>query len=185
MKKWCVALSIALLLGLARTATAAEFALQSPQLAPGGRMAETQVYNGFGCSGDNISPELHWHNAPAGTKSFAVTVYDPDAPTGSGWWHWLIFNISPKVDGLPTDAGDPAGGKAPAGSIQSGTDYGSPGYGGACPPKGDKPHRYIFTVFALDTDKLPLDENASGAMVGFNLRAHAIGKAELMVYYSR
>jgi len=128
---------------------------------------------------------LHWKDAPVGTKSFAVTVYDPDAPTGSGWWHWLIFNIPANTDNLPENAGDPSSGLAPKGSIQGRTDFGKPGYGGACPPVGDKPHRYQFTVYALDTEKIDLDANASGAMVGYFLNPHAIAKATLTVYYSR
>ena len=173
------------LAGVAQVALAADFTVSSPQLAPEGRMAEAQVYNGFGCSGKNISPMLKWQNAPANTKSFAITVYDPDAPTGSGWWHWLIFNIPAEVSQLKENAGAPAAGLAPAGSLQSRSDYGTPGYGGACPPTGDKPHRYLFTVFALDVPSLPLDANASGAMVGFNLNSHAIAKTQLTVYYSR
>jgi len=166
-------------------ASAGQMSLSSPQLEPGGRLHDAQVFSGFGCSGKNISPALSWKDAPAGTKSFAVTVYDPDAPTGSGWWHWLIFNIPAKVLSLPENAGDPASGLAPDGSIQSRTDFGKPGYGGACPPVGHKPHRYQFTVYALDVDKLDLDANASGAMVGFYLNQHAIDKAALTVYYSR
>lgn len=166
-------------------AGAADLTLTSPQLKPNAPMAMEQVFNGFGCSGKNVSPELNWTKVPAGTKSLALTVYDPDAPTGSGWWHWLIFNIDPKVSGLAENAGDPKASLAPKGSVQSRTDFGQPGYGGPCPPAGDKPHRYIFTLFALDVDKLPLDESASGAMVGFNLNQHAIQKAQLTVLYSR
>jgi Raf kinase inhibitor-like YbhB/YbcL family protein len=164
---------------------AQDFILSSPQLETGKNLAIEQVFLGFGCTGKNISPALSWKNAPADTKSFAVTVYDPDAPTGSGWWHWVIFNIPAAIDNLKENAGDPASNLAPAGSIQSVTDYGKPGYGGACPPAGDKPHRYIFTVFALDIQKLPLDANASGAMVGFYLNQHALAKATLTALYSR
>lgn len=173
------------LLTLSQTSLAAEFTVSSPQLAQNGRMAAAQVYNSFGCTGQNISPMLMWQHAPEKTKSFAVTAYDPDAPTGSGWWHWLIFNIPAQVAMLPENAGDKEAGLAPTGSTQSRTDYGTKGYGGACPPVGDKPHRYIFTVFALDVATLPLDENTTAAMVGFNLNQHAITKAQLTVLYSR
>jgi Raf kinase inhibitor-like YbhB/YbcL family protein len=112
-------------------------------------------------------------------------VYDPDAPTGSGWWHWVIFNIPADTTELATDAGNPQKKLAPKGSVQSVTDYGMAGFGGACPPKGDKPHRYIFTVFALDVPKLDLDEKANAALVGFMLTGHAIEKASLISYYGR
>jgi Raf kinase inhibitor-like YbhB/YbcL family protein len=183
MKK--IAFGITFILILAVTAGADRFALTSPQLHPGGKMAEAQVYNGFGCTGKNISPELKWKGEPAGTKSFAVTVYDPDAPTGSGWWHWVIFNIPASVRELKENAGRPDAGLAPAGSIQIRSDYGQPGYGGACPPAGDKPHRYIFTLYALDTQKLDPGMNATAALVGFNLHQHALAKTSLTVKYSR
>lgn len=185
MKKWCALLMVGVITGWIGKAAGADFVLQSPQLQPNGTMALAQVYKGFGCKGENVSPQLTWHNPPQNTKSFAVTVYDPDAPTGSGWWHWVIFNIGADVDSLAANAGNPASGKAPAGSVQCRSDYGTLGYGGACPPVGDKPHHYIFTVFALDVDKLPLDEKATPAMVGFNLHAHTIAKATLTVYYGR
>ena len=114
-----------------------------------------------------------------------MTVYDPDAPTGSGWWHWVIFNIPPDTTSLPAGAGKPEGGGAPQGSIQSMTDFGQPGYGGPCPPQGDKPHRYIFTVYALKVDQLPLQKEASGAMVGYYLNQNKIGKASFTGTYGR
>lgn len=159
------------------------FTLKSSDL--GGQATNNQVFNGFGCSGDNLSPQLSWEHAPSGTKSFAVTMYDPDAPTGSGWWHWLVFDIPATVMELRTNAGNIAAGLAPKDAIQSITDFGQAGYGGPCPPEGDKPHRYIITVYALSKDKLGLDKNASPAMVGFYLNANAIQKASIMVYYGR
>jgi hypothetical protein len=168
---------------VAGVAQAQEFTLKSDQI--GGQLTIEQVFNGFGCTGKNISPELKWVNAPKTAKSFAVTVYDPDAPTGSGWWHWVIFNIPGDVNELKTSAGDPQKKLAPSGSVQSMTDYGKPGFGGACPPIGDKPHRYIFTVFALDVPKLDLDEKAGAALVGFMLNQHAIAKASMVSYYGR
>lgn len=162
---------------------AQEFTLKSDDLS--GQLTETQVFSGFGCTGKNISPSLKWINAPKDTKSFAFTVYDPDAPTGSGWWHWLIFNISSDITELKADAGNLQKGLAPKGSVQSVTDFGKPGFGGACPPKGDNPHRYIFTVYALKVEKLDLDEKALPALVGFFLTQQTIAKASLMAYYGR
>jgi Raf kinase inhibitor-like YbhB/YbcL family protein len=152
-----------------------------------GQISLDQVYNSFGCSGKNISPQLSWSNAPAGTKSFAITVYDPDAPTGSGWWHWVVFNIAKSVDNLKAgaSASGAGNGSMPAGAVESLTSYGSAGFGGACPPKGDKPHRYIFTVYALDTEKIDQAAGALPELIGFFINSHAIAKASIMAYYSR
>jgi Raf kinase inhibitor-like YbhB/YbcL family protein len=170
---------------LANPSFAGEFKIESTDLKPGKKMGIDHVFSGFGCTGKNISPALQWENAPKNTKSFAITMYDPDAPTGSGWWHWIIFNIPAKTNSLSRNAGDPASLVAPEGSVQGKTDFGTSGYGGACPPEGSKPHRYQFTVYALDIEKLALDANASGAMAGFNINQHTIGKATLTVLYSR
>lgn len=169
----------------AAQASAGGFTLTSPEIKPGARIAAGQVYKGFGCEGGNASPELAWQGAPKGTKSFAVTVYDPDAPTGSGWWHWLVFNLPAAATGLKPGAGEPKAGLLPAGAVQSRTDFGLPGYGGPCPPVGDKAHRYIFTVHALKVDTLPLDETAPAAMVGYFLNQNALGKAVLQGRYGR
>ena len=185
MKRHVVIGAVLLATFLSTGVFAGDFKLKSPDLQQGKRMGMEQVFSGFGCTGKNISPALQWEGAPKDTKGFAVTVYDPDAPTGSGWWHWIIFNIPATVTSLAKNAGDPSAGLAPEGSIQGRTDFGTSGYGGACPPTGDKPHRYQFTVYALDVVKLPLDANASGAMIGFNLRAHTLAKATLTVYFSR
>jgi Raf kinase inhibitor-like YbhB/YbcL family protein len=165
MIKLFLMLLMVVILGVS-SAHAAEFTLKSREL--GGQLTEAQVYSGMDCTGKNISPSLGWTNAPRNTKSFAVTVYDPDAPTGSGWWHWVMFNIPSTISELKADAGNPEKMLAPKGSIQSITDFGKPGFGGACPPKGDKPHRYIFTVYALDVEKLAMDEKTSPAMAGFS-----------------
>jgi Raf kinase inhibitor-like YbhB/YbcL family protein len=139
---------------------------------------------GFGCAGGNKSPQLKWSGAPAGTKSFAVTCYDPDAPTGSGFWHWLVVNIPAGTTELALGAGS-SGGKLPADALQTRTDFGAPGYGGPCPPPGDHPHRYLFTVFAVSTDKLPVKADTSAAVVGFNLHFATLGKASIMGLYKR
>ena len=182
MKRLVSMIALVIFVGVG-TAYAQEFTLTSGELA--GQLTESQVFSGFGCSGKNISPSLKWINAPGNTKSFAVTVYDPDAPTGSGWWHWVVFNIPGNVNELKSDAGRPEKNLAPKGSVQSMTDFGKPGFGGACPPKGDKAHRYVFTVYALDAPGLDLDEKASPAMVGFFLNQHTIAKASLIAYYKR
>lgn len=173
---------------LVNSACGEGFTLKSDEI--GGQLSESQVFNGYGCKGDNISPHLQWTHIPPGTKSFAVTVYDPDAPTGSGWWHWVIFNIPETVTELKRDAGNLQKKCAPVGSIQSMTDWGCPGYGGACPPKGTV-NSYIFTVYALDIEKLALapnhilDARSSPAMVGCLIKDHVIAKASLIAYYVR
>src|SRR5271154_706482 len=139
---------------------------------------------GFGCAGGNKSPHLKWSGAPAGTKSFAVTCYDPDAPTGSGFWHWLVVNIPANVSELAEGAGS-AGGKLPAGSLQTRTDFGTAGYGGPCPPEGDHPHRYLFTVFAVKADKLDVKSDTSAAVVGFNLHFNTLAEAKIMGLFKR
>ena len=165
---------------------AGPFALTSADVKHKGVIGNEQVYNGFGCTGANVSPSVAWTNVPAGTRSFAVTMYDPDAPTGSGWWHWVVFNIPANVTSLAKGAGDPASGKAPPGAMQARSDYGKPGYGGPCPPAGDRPHRYVVTVYALKVDKLPgADENASPAMIGFMINANQIAKTSIHATYGR
>ena len=177
-KTWIAA--AALMFGVS---SAQALSLTSPDIKPGAKIADEQVFNAFGCSGKNISPALNWSGAPKGTKSFALNVFDPDAPTGSGFWHWVIFNIPPDVTSLPKGAGDPKSSAAPKGAIQGRTDYGVPGYGGPCPPPGAKPHHYQFTIYALDVDKLDADENATAAVVGFNLHFHTLEKATLTGLY--
>ncbi len=165
-------------------AWAADFTLTSTTIKDGGTLPDKQLLNGFGCTGANISPELQWFDAPRGTKGFALTAYDPDAPTGSGWWHWVVYNIPASVHALPEGAGNPNG-TMPAGTVQGRTDFGSPGYGGACPPQNHGPHRYIFTIFALDVAKLDVPDGCSAAMIGFYLNNHTLKKASLTATYER
>lgn len=155
------------------------FTLTSSDLK--GQLTKKQEFNGFGCSGENISPQLSWENAPKGTKSFAITVYDPDAPTGSGWWHWVVFDIPSNKTTLASGFGNNDSKEA----IQTITDYGKTGFGGACPPVGDKAHRYIFTVHALDIETLGLDKNTNAATVGYYINSHSIAKASIISYYNR
>jgi hypothetical protein len=139
---------------------------------------------GFGCAGGNRSPHLRWEGAPAEAKSFAVTCFDPDAPTGSGFWHWVVVNIPAGTTELPLEAGNAASGKLPAGALQVRTDFGKPGYGGPCPPPGD-PHHYVFTVFAVSQEKLPVTADTSAAVVGFNLHFNTLAKATLTGLFKR
>ena len=180
-----LAVASALTCALWASASAAEFKLSSPTIKPGSTLSDAQVFNGFGCTGKNVSPTLTWSGAPAGTMSFALTVYDPDAPTGSGWWHWVVYNIPANATELPEGAGTADGKGLPAGSAQGNTDFGAPGFGGACPPKGDKPHRYIFTVYALKADKLDIPAGGTAALVGFMINANKIAAATFTAKYGR
>ncbi|HKB44494.1 MAG TPA: YbhB/YbcL family Raf kinase inhibitor-like protein [Chitinophagaceae bacterium] len=159
------------------------FTLSSKDL--GGQTTKTEEFNGFGCTGKNQSPQLSWANAPEGTKSFAITMYDPDAPTGSGFWHWVVFDIPASSNELVTNAGNIDLNLAPKGAIQSVTNYGANGYGGPCPPGGHGIHQYIITVYALKVDKLGLDANTNPAIVGFNLWMNTLAKASIVSYYQR
>lgn len=159
------------------------FTLSSKDL--GGQASKSQEFNGFGCTGENQSPQLSWQNAPEGTKSFAITMYDPDAPTGSGWWHWLVFDIPSNVNELQANAGNLSLNLAPEGAIQSISDYGANGYGGPCPPEGHGIHQYVITVYALKTDKLGLNASTNPAVVGYYLWNNTLAKASLIAYYSR
>ncbi len=159
------------------------FTLSSNNLT--GQATKQEEFNGFGCTGENQSPHLSWENAPAGTESFAITMYDPDAPTGSGWWHWVVFDISPNIFEIAANAGNPSAGLMPEGTIQSVTNYGAPGYGGPCPPEGHGIHQYIITVYALKCKTLELDEKTNPAIVGYYLWNNTIAKASIVVYYER
>ncbi|KKO45953.1 kinase inhibitor [Arsukibacterium ikkense] len=158
------------------------FTLNSPDITEGHFMAKAQEFDGFGCNGNNVSPELNWQGAPAGTKSFALTVFDPDAPTSSGFWHWLVADIPADAHGLARSAGK---GSLPPGCRSFKNDYGSKDFGGACPPEGHGMHRYQFTVWALPEDTLAVPDDASAAVVSFMLHANALGKATLTATYAR
>jgi Raf kinase inhibitor-like YbhB/YbcL family protein len=175
-------LPLAFALCLAASPALAEMTLTSPDFAEGGTLPVAQVFNAMGCTGGNTSPALEWSGAPDGTKSFLLTAYDPDAPTGSGWWHWTVANIPAGVTGLPAGASPAA---LPEGAVEGRTDFGAPGFGGACPPEGAAPHRYVFTIYAMPEATLPLDANASGAMFGFYANAMALDHATLTASFGR
>ena len=162
----------------------AAFTLTSPDISNGGTIAEAQVFNSFGCSGHNISPALSWTNAPAGARSFALLVHDPDAPTGSGWWHWVVYNIPADTTSLAADAGDPKKNLMPSAAVQGRTDFGTPGYGGPCPPPG-KPHHYHFRLYALKVAKIDAPADATAAFISFTVRANSLGEAQLSGLYGR
>lgn len=153
----------------------------SNDLVDGGPLPDAQVFDGMGYTGGNLSPHLAWEGEPDGTKSFVVTCYDPDAPTGSGWWHWIVSDLPADVHELSTGAGS---GRAPlpASAIQSRTDFGFSHFGGAAPPRGEV-HRYVFTVHAVDVASLGVDAQASGALVGFMTHAHRLAQASLTVTF--
>lgn len=148
------------------------FTLTSNDLTDGGVLPDAQVQ-----AKGNTSPHMKWSGAPEGTKSYAITVFDPDAPTGSGFWHWTVANIPADVTEIA------AGGPLPSGAVEGRTDFGEPGFGGAAPPPGHGPHRYIFTVFAVDTDRLDVAPEDSGAKYGFNLHFHTLARAAITATY--
>ena len=178
------ALVAGVMIGAAQAQTTAAFTLTSSDIADGKKIPEAQVFNSFGCTGRNTSPALSWSNVPAGTKSFALLVYDPDAPTGSGWWHWVAYNIPADATSLAANAGDPKKNLMPGTAVQGRTDFGTPGYGGPCPPPG-KPHHYYFRLYALKVPKLDVPADATAALIGFNVRANSLGEAQILGLYGR
>jgi Raf kinase inhibitor-like YbhB/YbcL family protein len=180
----------ALMLGMALSvvtapALAAGFTLTTPDFANGGTIPLAQVLNAGTCKGRDQSPALSWSGEPAGTKSFAVTMFDPNAPTGSGWWHWTVFNIPASVHSLSANAGAAGSTLLPAGAGEGRTDFGFSHYGGPCPPIGNPPHHYEITVYAVKVAKLPLGAASSGATVGFNLHFNTLATARVVGLYGR
>lgn len=161
------------------------FTLTSPDIAADSTIDRKFEFDGFGCSGENKSPVLKWSGAPAGTKSYAVTLYDPDAPTGSGFWHWFVVDIPADAAGLAANAGAIGGANLPKGAKHVRIDYGISGFGGPCPPEGDPPHRYIFTVHALKVERLGIPADATAAVAGFMVSANSLGKASFTAKYGR
>jgi len=171
---------------MALAGPASAFEISSPAVGAGNTVPIKYTANGFGCSGLNLSLPLEWKDVPADAKSLALTMFDPDAPTGSGFWHWLVVNLPPSTAGLPEGAGEVGNAKLPTGSVQARGDAGVSGYFGPCPPEGDPPHHYIITIFAVNTDKVDdVDANTSGAVVGFNLHYMTIDRASVTYTYGR
>jgi hypothetical protein len=179
-------------------AQAPAFTLSSPDL-PGNAFPNKFILNGFGCAGSNTSPALAWSNVPAGTKSLALQVHDPDAPTGSGFWHWAVYDIPPATSGLAQGAGN-AQSSLPAGAYGGNTDFvdtgatgGNGNYGGPCPPQGDRPHRYVFTLYALAVDKVAvagsIPKTGTAALYSFVINKGVgpalLGKASFTATYGR
>ncbi|WP_018633069.1 YbhB/YbcL family Raf kinase inhibitor-like protein [Neomegalonema perideroedes] len=164
---------------------AAPFTLEVGGLAEGARVPEEMVFDGFGCSGGNVSPEVSWSGAPEGTKSFALVMYDPDAPTISGFWHWAVLDIPASATGLEQGAGGPESGALPEGARQGYTDFGPFAYGGPCPPVGHGLHRYQFTLYALSVGKLPDLAGATGGLTGAMVEGHSLGSVRRTLTYSR
>ena len=172
-------------LSISASVFAESLTLSSHDIAQGKFMTKAQEFNGFGCTGGDLSPHLKWFNAPKGTKSFAITAYDPDAPTGSGWWHWQVVNIPKNVTEIATGAGNKKADVAGQGSMHIENDYGSKVFGGACPPSGHGVHHYRFTIHALSVEKLDLPENASGALAGYMINANTIESNTIESLYKR
>lgn len=159
-----------------------EFVVSCDTFADGDPLPMTHVYSGAG--GGNVSPALRWSGFPADTQGFAVTCYDPDAPSISGWWHWILVDLPADVTELPADVGAAEGVDLPAGAKHLRNDYGTHDYGGAAPPPGDHEHRYFFTVYALDTDDLGLTAETSAAVAGFTINAHALARAHIVARFA-
>ena len=165
------------------TLSAAAFELRSPEVSEGATLDKAQVYSGYGCTGGNLSPALSWTGAPAGTLSFALTVFDPDAPTGKGWWHWIVYDLPAVTNSLSRGIGHAT--SLPRGAIEALNDFGARGFGGACPPPGDKPHRYVFTIHALSVVKLEVPRDASAELISLAINANQLGKASITARYGR
>jgi Raf kinase inhibitor-like YbhB/YbcL family protein len=161
------------------------FSVVSSDIAEGQTLPMPQVSGIFGAGGQDVSPQLSWSGFPPETKSFVVSCYDPDAPTGSGFWHWAVLDIDAEVTELPTDAGSQDGSKLPGGTVVVNNDAGLAGYLGAAPPEGHGPHRYLFAVHALSEAQVGVDNSVSNAIAGFNMFGKVIARGVLTAVYER
>jgi hypothetical protein len=162
---------------------AGDFVLASPEIPRNGVIPRQFEFDGFGCRASSGSPALKWENPPEGARSYAITVFDADAPTGSGWWHWVVVNIPSHVSSLSPDSGRTF--KLPPGAMHIRNDFGERGWGGVCPGRGERPHRYVFSVHAIKLDRLPLTPDATAAMASFMINANSLGKASFVATYAR
>ncbi|MDQ6779948.1 MAG: YbhB/YbcL family Raf kinase inhibitor-like protein [Candidatus Eremiobacteraeota bacterium] len=182
--KFCALVAL-MSMGCALPASAATFALTSSAFRSGGMIPHRFSFRGYGCDGQNVSPELHWSAAPRRTRSFALTVFDPDAP-GKGWWHWVLFNIPAGTTSLAQDAGTAGGERSVPSAVEGRTSFGTGGYGGPCPPPGSGSHHYIFTLYALDATVLPhAGAQTTGPQLIALAKPHTLGKAVLVGRYAR
>lgn len=159
------------------------FEVRSSDVTDGQPMGTAHASGVMGAGGQDASPQLSWSGFPEGTRSFAVTVHDPDAPTLSGFWHWAVANIPAATTELPTGAGDAEGSQLPEGAVQVRNDAGAIGYVGAAPPAGHGPHRYVVMVHALDVDHLDLDESATPTFLDFSLFGHTLARGQIVPTY--
>jgi len=179
------ALVVSVVVLVVAPAAMARLGLRVLGLQPGDRFGADQVYNGFGCTGRNLSPALRISNVPAQAKSLAITIHDPNAATQSGWWHWLVYDLPVGTTRLAEGAGAARGGGLPAGALQGPNDFGARAYGGVCPPAGDRPHHYQVTVWALKERRLGAPTTASAALIDYLVEANAIAHRTVVVRYSR
>jgi Raf kinase inhibitor-like YbhB/YbcL family protein len=159
------------------------FEVESTDVRDGEKLPQPQLSGVMGAGGEDVSPQLSWRGFPDETRSFVVTVYDPDAPTASGFWHWAAVDIPAGVTELPTGAGDSSGQGLPDGAFQLKNDAGQRGYIGAAPPSGHGPHHYYVVVHAVDVDSLGIDADSTPAFLGFNLFTHTLGRAVMVPWY--
>jgi Raf kinase inhibitor-like YbhB/YbcL family protein len=176
----CLALALAAVAGPTWA-----FEISSPAIGSDNKIPDKYVADFFGCSGGNVSLPLVWRDVPAGAKSLALTIFEPDEPTGSGFWHWLVVNLPPSTTSLAEGVGKPGTTMLPFGAVQARNDAGTAAYFGPCPPQGDAPHHYVITIFAVKVDKLNIDRSTSGAVVGFNLHFNTLDKASVTYTYGR
>lgn len=170
---------------LASNVANAAMSITSPDFKEGQLILEKNVFNGFGCKGENLVPEFTISDVPADAKSLAITMYDPDAPTGSGWWHWIVYNIDPSTKTVKSDAMKTKTATFGKNVSFGKTDFGTYNYGGPCPPVGHGKHHYILAVYALKTDKINVPGDATAAMIGFNIKANTIERASITAIYQR
>jgi Raf kinase inhibitor-like YbhB/YbcL family protein len=182
-----VVVSMATVLARAGTAAAPAFRLTSADLPPGKPFAERYTANAFGCHGPNESPELRWSGAPSGTRSFAVTLFDPYQPPASGWWHWILYDLPPTTTQLRHGAGAPNSPDLPSGAKQGRPDGDAPEphYYGPCPDRGDPPHHYVITVYALSVDHLDVPPTATAAHIAYVIAGKTLAKASIVRDYQR